>query len=282
MPIPGAADVPDTSAIDAIVGEQFGEQRYPVTNKYQKTGNYAPYRNEAAQMEEQKKIQDALLNEEIKMMSRDPSSERIAPVDAVMGQAFPKNPSYGEQTQYPEDSYSSAPKYVEPSQSGYGKVAPRMNGQAPKTYFDAPFNKTPTNLEQGNTVSSRNPYQIDKGVSTPLGTTPMERQAIEEAIKRALQNAAQQGAAAGNVIPMGVKKKPLGRSPQSVPERAGQNPSDFDMVDMYSRNYEGNKASLSPGSRNKYEETIQNMNDRKEVPLEDWMALSLLGTYKNR
>lgn len=178
------------------------EDNYPVTSTYGKTGSIAPYRNEAAQMEEQKKIQDELLNEEVKHMSRDPSSQRVAPgspVDAVMSQSFPKNPSYGEQTQYPEDSYQSQPQYVDASQSGYGKVAPKMGG-VPKTYFDAPFNTTPTNIEKQNSVPERSPYNLAPGVKTPLGTTPMESQAMEEAIRRAMQNAAQSGADAGNAV----------------------------------------------------------------------------------
>lgn len=186
LPIP-PAPAPDMSAVEKVMGHAFPPaQRYPITNDYEKTGSYAPYRNEAMDREEQMKIQDELLNEQVKHMTRDPSSERIAPGSPVdqLTQQYAGEPSFPAESRYGTDqAYPKRPMY-----------------ESPKHYGQAPFEEIAPLPERNNVVPERSPYKVDQGVSTPFGTTPIEKRDMEEAIKRALQNAAKSGAGAGNAV----------------------------------------------------------------------------------
>lgn len=184
LPIPSPADQGE-SMLDRVMGYSYPEgAKYPVDAKMQKTGNYAPYTTGTKMREEERRIQDELLSEQLKYLERNPGSVGDPQVEAVMG------------------SFQSDPSYPEPSKYGSDPFYPkRPMHQAPKTYYDAPFERTPLNLDkEPGYVPERSPYKIAPGVATPLGTTPNESAAIEEAIQKALSGAARAGAAKGNSV----------------------------------------------------------------------------------
>lgn len=108
------------------------------------------------------------------MMKKKMQKPKGEVVDMVMDQTFG------------DGNYPANPKYEGPADYEHGGTYPaRPEYAAPSNYGQKPFDQ-PAMLQGGGMVSPNNPYQIDPGVRSPFKMSPIERQQMEEAIRKAM------------------------------------------------------------------------------------------------